>query len=498
MLSGLQKVIGILLATSVMWLIIFPAAAEEKIEYTRYVKYPVLNYNKLASADTVKRGEYLVKVGDCAACHTSLDKGAKTFAGGLGIKTPFGTFYTPNITADKATGIGKWSDDDFVNTMHKGVAPGWRHLYPVFPYVYYARIKREDLLAIKAYLFSVPSVHAPKKENDVGFPFNLRFLQIGWRLLFFHFQNPGVYKDNPAQSAEWNRGAYLVQGLGHCGMCHTPLNPLGAAKNKYFLRGGFVDGYYAADITGDALKESSIEEIVNVFAKGQHLGGSGEIHGPMEEVDHNSLRYLQRADMRAIAVYLKSVHSAKLASSTVSASGDDAAEQLYESKCAICHDTGAAGAPKLGDKAAWAPRIKLGVDVLHRNAIRGLNSMPPKGTCMSCSDAQIEAVVDYMVEQAEHSEGAVVKGQPPRKTTIERGKKVYQQHCASCHDSGNAPRIGDKRVWQPLLAQGMPALMRHTLHAPHVKCTSCSDGDVIAAIKYMAQQSKQTGDYRLW
>ena len=201
-----------------------PVPAAEKTEYTRYVAYPLIR-----STDAqVKRGEYLVKVGDCASCHTDTAPGSKIFAGGLGIKTPFGIFYSPNITPDKATGLGNWSDEGFIHAMQSGVAPHWSYLFPVFPYPYFARVYREDLLAIKAYLDKVPAVNAPHKKNEVPFPFNQRFLQIGWRLLFFHFQNQGEYKANPIHTKAWNRGAYLVQGLGHCGMCHTPINTLGA------------------------------------------------------------------------------------------------------------------------------------------------------------------------------------------------------------------------------------------------------------------------------
>ena len=478
--------------------------AAEKEEYTRYVKYPKPNYGTGEQAKRIKHGEYLVKIGDCAACHTGLEPGRATFSGGLGINTPFGKFYTPNITADKETGIGKWSDDDFVKTMHRGVAPGWKFLFPVFPYIYYARIKREDLLDIKAYLFGLKPVHAPKKDNDVPFPFNIRLLQLGWRTLFFYIQNKGEYKDDPSKSAEWNRGAYLVQGLGHCGMCHTPLNKLGAARTKYFLRGTMVDGYFAPDISGDGMvKDVSAKQIAETLHSGKHLSGGGHVHGPMEEVEHNSLRFVSKQDLKAMAVYLKSVHSAQLRKAAKHNDGDHPGKATYEDHCAVCHDTGAGGAPKLGDEAAWQPRIKLGLPALYKNAIHGINAMPPKGNCLSCSDEQIEEVVRYMVSEADGSGGHhVAKGKPPEKTTIKRGEKIYKQHCQSCHKQ-EPLSLTDKQAWQPRLKLGMPILMDRAVrgygkHPARGGCKTCSDGDIIAATKYIAQQVKLKGDYRLW
>ncbi len=481
------------------------AFAEESKEYTRYITYPTPIYGADPAQNAqIKRGEYLAKVADCAACHTGLEEQSQTFAGGLGIKTPFGTFYSPNITPDKATGIGAWSDDDFVRAVQTGMAPGWRHLFPVFPYVYYTKMKRQDVLDIKAYLFSLPPVHAAKKKNAVPFPFNVRFLQLGWRILFFYPHHKGEYRDDPQHDAEWNRGAYLVQGAGHCGMCHTPLNMLGAAKDKYFLRGSFIDGYYAADITGDGLARASLEDIMQVFASGKHLSGSGFVQGPMQEVEHNSLRYLSHTDMHAIAVYLKSVHSAqqKTTVSTLPAGDVRAIEKLYESKCALCHASGAAGAPKLDDKAAWQPRILQGLSTLQQHALQGINSMPAKGACVSCTDEQINALVAYMVARVSATEGDAAQHQaaPPRTTSLARGQQVYRAQCASCHDAGanHAPRLGDQPAWATLLAAGMPALFTRTLTQHTAAYKDCSDGDVIAAVKYMAQQSTTTADYHLW
>lgn len=194
------------------------------------IPYPTINYPKdVAVRKLIKRGEYLSKAGDCIACHTDTKHQGRPFAGGLGIYTPFGSIYSPNITPDKTTGIGAWSDKDFIRAMHEGIAPNGSYYFPVFPFASFTKINTNDLLAIKAYLFSLTPVKKANQANEMMWPFNWRFLQLGWRILFFR---PGAYQTDHQQIESWNRGAYLVQGLGHCGMCHTPLNLLGAEKRK--------------------------------------------------------------------------------------------------------------------------------------------------------------------------------------------------------------------------------------------------------------------------
>src|SRR5258707_10110255 len=174
---------------------------------------------KTRDAALLAKGEYLARAGDCIACHTARE--GKTFAGGLPMKTPFGTLYTSNITPDPQTGIGTWTSDQFFNMMHNGRFPDGGLVYPAMPFGSYTKVTREDSDAIYAYLRSIPAVKQPNKPHDLRFPFNNRSLILGWRTLFF---NEGVYKPDQTKSAEWNRGAYLVEGLGHCGMCHTAIN----------------------------------------------------------------------------------------------------------------------------------------------------------------------------------------------------------------------------------------------------------------------------------
>ena len=180
-----------------------------------------------AGSRLVNAGEYLARAGDCVACHTA--PGGKLFAGGRPMATPFGTLYSPNITPDHETGIGEWTADEFYRMMHTGRSRDGRLLYPAMPFASYTKVTREDSDAIFAYLKSVPPVRQPNRPHELRFPFNNRSLILGWRTLFFR---EGEYEPDPTQSDEWNRGAYLVEGLGHCAMCHTPINALGGSSNR--------------------------------------------------------------------------------------------------------------------------------------------------------------------------------------------------------------------------------------------------------------------------
>ena len=200
----------------------------------------------LAGADPLARGEYLTRAADCAACHTA--PGGKQFAGGRAFKLPFGTLYSPNITADKETGIGDWSDDDFVRALHKGIGKDGKYLYPAFPYPSYTLMTRNDALAIKTYLFSLKPIRNVAPADDLAFPFNQRYLMVFWNPLF----NPDHrFRPNSDKTAEWNRGAYLSEALGHCGDCHTPRNLLQALNSSQKYAGAVIEGWKAYNITPD-------------------------------------------------------------------------------------------------------------------------------------------------------------------------------------------------------------------------------------------------------
>lgn len=478
-------------------------------EYSRYVKYPEPDPAKGPISDLVKEGEYLAKVGDCAACHTSLQPDAKTFAGGLGIKTPFGTIYSPNITPDEETGIGTWSDEDFLRAMHTGVAKGGKHLFPVFPYIYFTKVTKHDALAIKAYLFSLKPVHSVERPNQMPFPFSWRFLQVGWRLLFFDFQH-SPFEPKPEKGELWNRGAYLVQGLGHCGMCHTPLNALGAAKNRYYLTGGLIDGYATSNISSAGLHKLSVEDVAKVLRTGRRADGS-YVGGPMMEVEHNSLQYFTDNDLLAVATYLKTVKSEAQPTKAMTFNPADLAQgkAVYEKTCKSCHELGSAGAPKYGDAVAWAPRIKKGMDQLTHSVIHGLNAMPAKGLCNDCTDQQLHDAVEYIVNASQPKAGQTItiapKGKKPEGMSLARGEHVYLTHCASCHadGKGGAPVVGNQRDWEARVAIGPLPLLRNAIdgyrsHPKRGGCVECTDGDIISATVYMVDKSSDKADLKLW
>lgn len=467
----------------------------------KYPNYPKIEAGSGPQADLIKKGEYLAQAGDCIACHTK--PGGLPFAGGLPIVTPFGIIFSPNITSDTKYGIGNWTLAQFSKAMREGVAPDGSNYFPVFPYPYFNRLSDDDIAALKAYFESVPPVPQPNKPLDMPIPFKWRFLQFFWKFMFFDFHK-GKFVPNKLQSPEWNRGAYLVQGLGHCGMCHTPLNPLGAPEEKYALTGGFGSGSYAPNISFSRFVNVSVSEIVNVFANNQLMSG-GKLVGPMAEVVHDSLEYLTPQDLQSIAIYLKSVKSTLPPASNTkitSATG----QKVYDRYCVGCHGIGAGGAPKMGDASDWAPKLKQGLPKLYQNAIQGIGNMPPKGTCGTCSDGEIQAAVDYIVNNSKSAPGQEAKPVTnlPRPTE-ELGKNIYDKVCAICHANGQfgAPITGDKQVWAPIIRKNMDVLVEHTIKGyknmpARGACNTCTDTDLIAAVIYMVNQSQTGGNYNLW
>lgn len=467
----------------------------------KYPNYPIIVYGSGPQADLIKKGEYLAQAGDCIACHTK--PGGLPFAGGLPIATPFGIIYSPNITSDKRFGIGNWTLAQFSKAMREGIAPDGSNYFPVFPYPYFNKLTDSDIAALKAYFEAIPPVPLANKPVDMPIPFRWRFMQYFWKLMFFDF-NKGVYKPEPSQSEQWNRGAYLVQSLGHCGMCHTPLNPLGAPKEEYALTGGFGSGSYAPNISFSRFVNVSVSTIANVFVNDQLISG-GNIVGPMSEVVHDSLEYLSKDDLIAIATYLKTVKS-KLPPSTSQKITSKTGQKIYDKYCVGCHGTGAGGAPKMGDANDWAPKLQQGIPTLYKNAIQGIGNMPPRGTCATCSDGEIQAAVDYIINNSKTAQAPTAQASmnvsPPSE---DLGKKVYDSVCATCHASGvqGAPITGDQKVWAPLIKKNIDVLIQHTIKGYNKMpargaCHNCSDTDLIAAVIYMVNRSQPSGNYKLW
>ena len=302
----------------------------------------------LKAASAVERGEYLTRAADCAVCHTA--KNGVPFAGGLPFVLPFGTLYSTNITPDSETGIGKYSDADFLGAVHKGVGRGHTPLYPAMPYASYTSMADNDALAIKAYLFSLKPVHQAASQNTLAFPFNQRALMWVWSVLF----NPDKrFEPRLARTPEWNRGAYLVEALGHCGECHTPRNLFQALINRAMFAGTVQAGWRAYNITPDpasGLGAWSDSEIARYLSLG-HADGHGTATGPMGEAIDASLSYLAQTDITAMVAYLRSlpaiatadlpVANARPASSLhsegVAATMNPQGKAVYEGACASCH-----------------------------------------------------------------------------------------------------------------------------------------------------------------
>jgi mono/diheme cytochrome c family protein len=258
--------------------------------------------------ETAKRGEYIFNAGGCTSCHTDEKNKGPLLAGGTAIKTPFGTFYGPNITPDRTQGIGAWTEAQFVRAMREGVEPDGDHFFPVFPYTSFTKMRDEDLKDLWAYLQTVPASNTPSKPHEVGFPFNLRFVQFFWKKLFF---TPGVFQPDPSKSAEINRGGYIVQAFSHCGECHTPRNKLGGIDKAMAYAGNLdgPDGEKVPNITPDpdtGVGKWSDGELFEVLKSGMEPDGDF-VGSSMGEVVRNTTSKLTDADLKAVIAYLRSL-----------------------------------------------------------------------------------------------------------------------------------------------------------------------------------------------
>ena len=294
------------------------------------------------NAAQLRRGQYLVAAGDCMSCH--LREAGEPLAGGLGLKTPFGVIYSPNITSDKETGIGNWSGDQFYHAMHDGIDDEGKNLYPAFPYPWFRLVSREDDDAILAFLKTTPAVKYSPPANSLTFPLNFRVMVKGWNALFL---NSHDFHTDASQSSEWNRGAYLVTGPGHCAGCHTPLNALGAAKSDQEFYGSKLDNWVAPDLTRNertGLGGWSMDDIAEYLRNGRNVHAAAG--GPMAEVITYSTSLMSEEDRHAMAVYLKS----QTARPSVAqyAPDPDAMRRgaaIYSDACASCHLENGVGQP---------------------------------------------------------------------------------------------------------------------------------------------------------
>jgi mono/diheme cytochrome c family protein len=359
----------------------------------------------------VKRGRDLAAIGNCNDCHTV--RGAKDFSGGLAVPTPFGTIYSSNITPDAETGIGRWSEAAFRRAMQSGVDRDGRHLYPTFPYDHFTNVSDDDNRALYAFLMTRRPVRAQPSQNQLSFPFNQRVLVAGWKLLYLRH---GTYQPDAAKTAEWNRGAYLVEGLAHCGSCHTPRNSLGAERTRAAFSGGDVDNWHAYAINGQspAPVPWNADALFQYLRQGWHPD-HGVARGPMAEVVSN-LSEVPERDVRAIATYMAGVFGAP--TPDAKRRGDDVLAQtksqpapqasntggasLYAAACATCH--GSDRGPPYGginlalSSAFSGPDARNAANIV-LSGIRptaGERSPIMPGFADSMSDEQITTLLDHL------------------------------------------------------------------------------------------------------
>lgn len=359
----------------------------------------------LASAE---RGAYLVRVGNCMACHT--DRGGAPWAGGRAIDTPFGTVFSSNLTPDPRHGLGDWTADDFWRAMHHGRSRDGRLLYPAFPYPNYTEVSREDSDAMFAYLRTVPAVARPETEHRLRWPYSTQAALAVWRALYFE---PGVYRQEPAQSAEWNRGAYLVRGLGHCAACHSARNALGASSDMMDLSGGVIpmQNWYAPSLGSPreaGVAQWSTQDVARLMRTGVAPGAT--VLGPMAEVVLHSTQFLSDDDARAMAVFLRALPQAADAAPAATRAVDPALAErgarLYRQHCVECHGERGEGVrnaypPLAGNRAVTLPVTANLVQVVLGGGYPPATAgnprpfgMPPY--VMLLSDADVAAVLTHI------------------------------------------------------------------------------------------------------
>lgn len=363
---------------------------------------------KLHDPGVIAQGRYLATAGDCVSCHTA--RGGQAYAGGRMLPTPYGAIPAPNITPDPDTGIGAWNFAEFWRALHNGIGRSGEPLYPAFSYTSFTKMTRDDAIAIFAYLRSLPPVHQPNTPLALRFPYNLRSTLTAWRAVYF---KPGVYQAVATQSAAWNRGAYLVQGLGHCNECHAARGVWGGVSSNASLSGGRIpeQDWYAPDLSTQAnggLQGWSRQDIIDVLKTGQ--SAKGVAVGPMADVVASSTQYLRDDDLQAIADYLLALPPrmaplpmhAGVDSKSLAARG----HAIYVERCADCHGADGAGIPGV------YPPLDGNVSIVEPTGINAMRvvllggfppvtagnrrpySMPPYA--QQLSDADVAAVVTYI------------------------------------------------------------------------------------------------------
>jgi len=365
---------------------------------------------------TVQQGKYLARAGDCKACHTA--EGGKPYAGGRPVPTPFGIVYSGNITPDPDTGIGAWSEEDFYRAMHDGIDRQGKRLYPAFPYPWYTHMTRGDVDAVMAYLDTVKPVRQVDRQPKLGWPFSMRSMLAVWDKLYLDAKQ---FQPDPKQSAEWNRGEYLVDSLGHCGACHTSKNMLGGPTGGK-MQGGMAEHVFAPNLGAgerDGLGGWTKQDIVEYLATGSNRYATAA--GPMAEVVQASTQYLKQRDLEAMATYLKSLEGPK--PETPNTPDNDtmhAGVALYVDDCAGCHMDKGTGLPNVfpplrASSAVQAAKPDLLIAVILQGARSPATSAKPSGITMPAfnaklDDAEVAALTTYIRNAWGNRGGGVSKG----------------------------------------------------------------------------------------
>ncbi|WP_439114813.1 c-type cytochrome [Hydrogenophaga sp.] len=383
---------------------------------------PVASTPAAASAEQVQRGAYLARAGNCAACHTA--RGGEPYAGGHAIQTPFGPVFAGNLTPDPEHGLGRWSADAFWRAMHHGQSRDGRLLNPVFPYESFTRVSREDSDALYAFLHSLPPVAQPNRPHGLRFPYNTQAALAVWRELYFE---PASFQPEPARSAEWNQGAYLVRGLGHCAACHAPRDALGGLQQAGTLSGGLMaaQGWYAPSLHARSeagVAHWSAQQVVDLLKTGVVHGGGGgvSVMGPMAEVVFQSTQYLNDADLRAMTAYLQALPPIEVAATPeprATAAQLALGDQVYQQHCVDCHGASGQGAPTAYPALAGNRAVTL---ASHVNPVQAILSggfapatagnpqpygMPPYRTLLT--DTEVAAVASFIRQSWGNQAGAV-------------------------------------------------------------------------------------------
>ena len=405
----------------------------------------------------VRRGRDLAAAGNCADCHTL--RGAKDFAGGFPVPTPFGTIYSSNITPDPQTGIGRWPDAAFRRAMRSGVDRDGRHLYPTFPYDHFINVTDEDDRALYAYLMTRQPVHAPARRNQLAFPYNQRFLIAGWKLLFLH---RGEWQPDPARSAEYNRGGYLVEGLAHCGACHTPRNALGAERKSAQFSGGESDNWVAYAINAGSPSPVSWDaDALYIYLRQGWHPDHGVARGPMAQVVAN-LSAIPGSDLRAIAVYMADKFGApapdrkrrleevltQARSPSPPAANETAGAAIYAAACGVCHETGRPppyGGIDLRLSTGISnpdPRNVINTILSGLRPVEGERSPIMPGFAASLDDAQIAALLNFM--RARFSNQPAWTGVEKIVADARRAQALFLQTSAEPHNAPADPAQRDR------------------------------------------------------